>query len=120
MGIWHGKFMNQELEAFISSCDCILGFGPERHYFNMSDSSRWTFDTSKTINVHLHSVRVGMSTYDNVEMTDVLAALDPAPAQAGPRHRCSVKGHSIHRDEQEADPIPSTRGIRSMRAWRIS
>jgi TPP-dependent 2-oxoacid decarboxylase len=34
MGVWHGKFMNQELEVFISSCNCILAIGPERHYFN--------------------------------------------------------------------------------------
>jgi indolepyruvate decarboxylase len=74
MGIWHGKFMNQELEAFISSCDCILGIGPERHYFNLGFFSM-EFDISKTINVHLHSVRVGMSTYESVEMRDVLEAL---------------------------------------------
>jgi len=74
MGVWMGKFANPELEAFISSCDCILGIGPERHYFNAGFFTM-EFDISRTINVHLHRVRVGMAAYENVEMKDVLEAL---------------------------------------------
>jgi len=74
MGLWIGEFMNPEVHAYVESCDCILGFGPERHYFNMGFFSM-NFEAGKTINVHLHSARVGESTYDNVEMEDVLGAL---------------------------------------------
>jgi indolepyruvate decarboxylase len=74
MGLWIGEFTNPEVHAYVKSCDCILGFGPERHYFNMGFFSM-DFETGKTINVHLHSARVGDSTYDNVEMKDVLGAL---------------------------------------------
>jgi len=74
MGIWIGKFANLEVEEFVSSCDCILGLGPERHYFNAGFFTA-AFDFNKTINVQSHRVRVGNAVYDNVEMKDVIEAL---------------------------------------------
>ena len=74
MGIWLGRFTNQEVEEYVSSCDCILGVGPERHYFNAGFFTTQV-DVNKSINIKLHSVRVGSAEYKNVEMKDVLDAL---------------------------------------------
>jgi indolepyruvate decarboxylase len=74
MGIWLGQFTNLEVEQFLTSCDCILGIGPERHYFNAGFFTT-QFDKNKSINIQLHSVRVGSALYNNVEMKDVLKAL---------------------------------------------
>jgi indolepyruvate decarboxylase len=74
MGTWIGRFTNLEVEEFVTSCDCVLGLGPERHYFNAGFFTT-QFDRNKSINVHLHSVRVGSAEYKDVEMKDVLEAL---------------------------------------------
>jgi indolepyruvate decarboxylase len=74
MGIWLGRFTNLEVEEFVASCDCILGLGPERHYFNAGFFTT-QFDRNNSINVQLHNVRVGSAEYKNVEMADVLQAL---------------------------------------------
>jgi len=74
MGTWIGRFANVEVEEFVASCDCILGLGPERHYFNAGFFTT-QFDRNKSINVQLHSVRVGSAHYESVEMKDVLEAL---------------------------------------------
>jgi indolepyruvate decarboxylase len=74
MGLWHGKFQNQEVEDFVSACDTVLGFGAERHYFNAGFFSA-DIDQAKSINVFRHHTRVGKAVYENVEMGDVLDAL---------------------------------------------
>jgi indolepyruvate decarboxylase len=74
MGIWLGRFTNLEVEEYVASCDCILGLGPERHYFNAGFFTTQV-DPKKSINVKLHSVRAGTAEYQNVEMKDVLEAL---------------------------------------------
>jgi len=74
MGIWHGKFVNSEIDDFINSCDCGLALGPERHYFNTGFFTI-DFDPAKSINVYAHHVRVGRAVYEQVEMKDVLGAL---------------------------------------------
>jgi len=74
MGTWIGNFSNVEVEEFVTSCDCVLGLGPERHYFQLGFFTS-KFDGSNSINVMLHSVRVGSAVYQNVEMKDVIEAL---------------------------------------------
>jgi len=74
MGTWIGRFANLEVEEFVTSCDCVLGLGPERQYFNAGFFTT-QFDRNKSINVQLHSVRVGSAEYNDVEMKDVLEAL---------------------------------------------
>ncbi len=74
MGVWIGKFLNPEVEDFVASCDWVLGLGPERHYFNAGFFTG-DLELGKTINVHMHRVRVGSAGYENVEMKDVLKAL---------------------------------------------
>ena len=74
MGMFMGKFANPQVNGFFSSCDCILGLGPVRHYFNTGFFTA-EYDLSKTINVQMHEVRVGKAVYADVEMKDVLEAL---------------------------------------------
>jgi len=100
MGLWAGKFSNPEVEKFVVSCDCILGLGPVRHYINAGFFTT-EVDRSKTINVQMHSVRVGSTEYKDVEMKDVLEALlerlpewgdQDAPSRATPYTEISGSG----------------------------
>ncbi len=100
MGLWCGKFLNIEVDEFISSCDCFLGFGPERHYFNAGFYTA-DIDFNKTINIHMHRVRVGNAVYEQVEMKDVLEALVErlpkwgdlgAPSRVSPYNEASGSG----------------------------
>jgi len=75
-GTYLGKFQKYEpaVTDYVEGCDCIIGIGPENHEFNNGFHSM-NYDFKETINIMPHSTRVGMSTYDNVEMADVLTAL---------------------------------------------
>jgi len=100
MGIWQGKFVNNEVEEFISSCDYVLGLGPERHYFNAGFFTA-DIDIANSINVYLHHVRVGRAVYKDVEMEDVITALTErlpkwgnlgAPKRVSPYNEASGSG----------------------------
>jgi indolepyruvate decarboxylase len=62
------------VNKFVEGCDCIIGLGPENHEFNNAFHTM-EYDFKATMNIMPHKTRVGMSTYDNVEMKDVLSAL---------------------------------------------
>ena len=73
MGHWTG-FADPAVSEFVEGCDCIVGLGPENHEFNNAFHTM-QYDFSATINIMPHKTRVGMATYDNVEMADVLKSL---------------------------------------------
>ncbi|MEM8953741.1 MAG: thiamine pyrophosphate-binding protein [Verrucomicrobiota bacterium] len=74
MGVWLGEFTNTEINDFANSCKCVLGLGPERHFFNTGFNTI-TYDPANAINVYAHRVRVGRAWYEDVEMKDVIEAL---------------------------------------------
>lgn len=73
LGRWVGLADN-DVSDYVESCDCIIGLGPENHEFNNSFHTM-QYDFKDTINIMPHETRVGMATYDQVEMKDVLNEL---------------------------------------------
>ncbi|MBT8468234.1 MAG: hypothetical protein KJN97_05740, partial [Deltaproteobacteria bacterium] len=81
-GHWQG-LADPALTKFVEACDCIIGLGPESHDFNNALATM-QFDFKATMNITPHKTRIGMATYDNVEMKDVLTALAKSmPKRAG-------------------------------------
>jgi indolepyruvate decarboxylase len=74
IGMYDGKLMNEEVRAFVEGSDLVLGIGAVLTDFN-SGSFTARIDRSKSVNILLHSVRVGEAVYNNVEMKDMLVAL---------------------------------------------
>jgi indolepyruvate decarboxylase len=74
IGMYDGNLMNEQVRAFVESCDCVLGIGAMLTDFN-SGAFTAKIDRSKSINIMHHSVRVGSAVYNNIEMKDVLVAL---------------------------------------------
>ncbi|MGZ8884611.1 MAG: alpha-keto acid decarboxylase family protein [Methylobacter sp.] len=71
IGIWSGRFgIPDEAQTFVEGADCILGLGAY-----MTDLFFGKIDRSKTMNIELHSVRVGHSVFRSVQMADALAEL---------------------------------------------
>jgi indolepyruvate decarboxylase len=75
-GNYLGRFMEYvpAVSDYVEACDCIIGIGPENHEFN-NGFHTVDYDFKSTINIMPHRTRVGMGTYENVEMADVLTAL---------------------------------------------
>jgi len=76
-GTYQGRFeelADPAVTEFVEACDCIIGLGPENHDFNNAFHSM-QYDFKATMNIMPHKTRVGMATYDNIEMKDVLTAL---------------------------------------------
>ena len=59
-----------ELLAFVEGADCVLALGAYKTDFVFGK-----VDRSKTINIELHSVRVGHTVFRNIQMADVLPEL---------------------------------------------
>jgi indolepyruvate decarboxylase len=89
IGMYDAQLMNQEVRAFVESCDCVLGLGALLIDFDSGAfSSR--IDHARSISVMPHHVRVGDVVYDNIEMKDVLQRL----ATRLPK-RTDIKGPSM-------------------------
>lgn len=73
LGKW-GGLADPAVTDFVESCDCIIGLGPENHEFNNAFHTM-EYEFKDTINIMPHSTRIGMGTYTDVEMKDVVAAL---------------------------------------------
>jgi indolepyruvate decarboxylase len=74
IGMYDGKLMNEQIRAFVESCDCVFGIGAMLTDFS-SGAFTAQIDRSKSINIMHHSVRVGSAVYNNIAMQDVLVAL---------------------------------------------
>jgi len=88
-GGWVG-LAQPEITEFVESCDCLLGLGPVNHEFNNAFHTM-KYDFKSTINVMPHQTRIGMATYENVEMKDVLAALAKAITKSENAPKPAVK-----------------------------
>ena len=88
MGGWEGLGSPAATE-FVDASDCVIGLGPENHEFN-NGFNTMQYDFKATMNIMPHKTRVGMATYENVEMKDVLTALTQAIAKrddvVGPKY----------------------------------
>ena len=73
LGRWVG-LADFDVSDYVESSDCIIGIGPENHEFNNAFHTM-EYDFKSTINIMPHKTRVGMATYDDVEMKDVLIEL---------------------------------------------
>lgn len=73
MGRWAG-LADPKVTEFVEASDCIIGLGPENHEFNNAFHTM-QLDFKSTANIMPHKTRIGMATYENVEMRDVLVAL---------------------------------------------
>jgi indolepyruvate decarboxylase len=74
IGMYDGRLMNEQVRAFVESCDCVLGIGAMLTDFN-SGAFTARLDRSNSINIMPDRVRVGTAVYYDVGMKDVLAAL---------------------------------------------
>lgn len=75
MGTWCGKLGNLEVEDYLVSCDRVLAFGYEFHYFNAGFFTSGLEFANKMMNIKDHSVHIGETVSEKVEMKDVLQAL---------------------------------------------
>jgi indolepyruvate decarboxylase len=75
MGTWCGKFANLPVEDYLASCDKVLAVGYELHYFNAGFFTTGVDFARQMINIKDHSVHIGETVYEQVEMKDVLQAL---------------------------------------------
>jgi indolepyruvate decarboxylase len=75
MGTWCGKFANLPVEDYLVSCDKVLAVGYELHYFNAGFFTTGVDFVRQMINIRDHSVHIGETVYEQVEMKDVLQAL---------------------------------------------
>lgn len=73
-GMYDGALMNEDVRAFVENCDRVLAVGTLLTDFN-SGAFTARLDPAKTISIAHHRTRVGRTTYPNVEMKDILAAL---------------------------------------------
>jgi indolepyruvate decarboxylase len=84
--------MNEDVRAFVESCDRVLAIGTLMTDFN-SGAFTACLDPAKTIEIGHHHTRVGSRTYLNVEMADLLTEL--TGRVAGQNRKAPVKPGSL-------------------------
>jgi indolepyruvate decarboxylase len=75
IGMYDGRIMNQEVREFVESCDVVLNLGGLWSDFNTGAFTA-RIESSRNIEIMHHHVRVGRAIYHNVEMDDMLTALN--------------------------------------------
>ncbi len=73
IGQWAG-LADPAVTEYVEAADCLVGLGPEDHEFNNAFHTM-RYDLKDTINIMPHQTRVGLATYDKVQIKDVLAEL---------------------------------------------
>jgi len=73
-GMYDGTLMDEDVREFVETCDAVLAVGTMMTDLN-SGAFTSRLDAEKVIHVGHHRTRVGKKTYQNVEMSDVLAVL---------------------------------------------
>jgi indolepyruvate decarboxylase len=74
IGMYDGALLDEEVRAYVESCDLVLEIGTMLSDFN-SGAFTAKLDPGKTISITHHRTQVGGKTFFSVEMGDVLAAL---------------------------------------------
>ena len=74
IGIYDGRLMDEDVRAFVESCDQVVAIGTLMTDFNTGAFTA-RLDPLKTIQIGHHHTRVGSHAYPNVEMGDILTKL---------------------------------------------
>jgi indolepyruvate decarboxylase len=74
IGMYDGKLMDEDVRAFVESCDQVVSIGTMMTDFN-SGAFTANLDPARTIDIGHHRTRVGSRIFPNVEMGDVLTEL---------------------------------------------
>jgi indolepyruvate decarboxylase len=74
IGMYDGRLMDEDVRAFVESCDQVLCVGTIMTDFNTGAFTAH-LDADRTITVGLHRTQVGSTPFPNVEMRDILAEL---------------------------------------------
>jgi indolepyruvate decarboxylase len=90
IGMYDGRLMDEDVRAFVESCDQVLCVGTIMTDFNTGAFTA-ALDEARTITVGLHRTQVGSTAFPNVEMRDILGELakrvsartSAAPLRAG-------------------------------------
>ena len=91
IGMYDGRLMDEDVRAFVESCDQVVTIGTLMTDFNTGAFTA-RIDPAKTIDIAHHHTRAGSHAYPNVEMGDILTELagrvtrrgGQAPAKPGP------------------------------------
>jgi indolepyruvate decarboxylase len=74
LGMYDGKLMDEDIRAFVESCDQVVCVGTMMSDFN-SGAFTANLDPARTIEIGRHSTRVGAKSFTSVEMRDILPEL---------------------------------------------
>ncbi len=74
IGMYDGRLMDEDVRAFVESCDRVVAIGILMTDFNTGAFTA-RLDPVKTIDIGHHHTRVGSRAYPNVEMGDILTEL---------------------------------------------
>ncbi|ORW91171.1 indole-3-pyruvate decarboxylase [Mycobacterium sp. IEC1808] len=71
IGMYDGRLMDEHVRAFVESADMVMLIGTLQTDFNTGAFTA-RLDPARTIDIGLHSTRVGPTVYQDVEMADLL------------------------------------------------
>ena len=74
IGMYDGRLMDEDVRAFVESCDQVVAIGTLMTDFNTGAFTA-RLDPAKTIDIAHHHARAGSRAYPNVEMGDILTEL---------------------------------------------
>ena len=74
IGMYDGRLMDEDVRAFVESCDQVVTIGTLMTDFNTGAFTA-RIDSAKTIDIAHHHTRAGSHAYPNVEMGDILTGL---------------------------------------------
>jgi indolepyruvate decarboxylase len=74
IGMYDGQLMDEDVRAFVESCDRVVTIGTLMTDFNTGAFTA-RLDPAKTIDIGHHHTRVGSHAYPNVELGDILTEL---------------------------------------------
>src|SRR5205814_1242030 len=74
IGMYDGRLMDEDVRAFVESCDQVVTIGTLMTDFNTGAFTA-RIDSAKTIDIAHHHTRAGSHASPNVEMGDILTAL---------------------------------------------
>jgi indolepyruvate decarboxylase len=103
IGMYDGKLMNEDVRAFVESCDQVLCVGTMMTDLN-SGAFTAGLQSARTIEIGHHRTRVGSHVFSNIEMHDMLAELPRRAIRCS--MTCSLHAGSLgHIVRDGDDPI---------------
>jgi indolepyruvate decarboxylase len=103
VGIYNGALMNDEVRTFVEGRDCVMLVGAPLTDFNTGAFTARLLP-ERTIAINHHHVQVGDKRFNDVEMTDLLAALvDRLPQLDRSRIRTKSLGKVSGKDNEPID-----------------